>query len=318
MQFANHAIVESGAAVFDDNEPGGPRLEDCIIRNNLSTWHGAGADLETGTLLRCRITANQGVGAGGIRVRGANPDSFVHIDQCRFQANAGTGVGGLRVTGGHCLVERCAFTENTGDVGAVDVEVLQDFDLTLLQCNIWNNHGAATGALFFRAVFFVTVFPAPPPPHGSVRMVNCSLTGNSGSVGALEFAGPYYSFAMINTISWGNSAVPSTGTSDDDGYIPDTSSTVQNCLFGKFFAPHAIGTAFGDPLFVNAATGDLRLFGGSPAIDRGFNLVDVDGVTPGVQGLPEEDYGGAPRRVDGDGDGLPFVDIGSHEFQPGS
>jgi hypothetical protein len=63
--------------------------------------------------------------------------------------------------------------------------------------------------------------------------------------------------------------------------------------------------AAGPPQFAGAT--DYHLPAGSPAIDSGDPLT----VT-----LPTEDFDGAPRPVDGDGDGVARRDMGAFEYQP--
>jgi hypothetical protein len=59
------------------------------------------------------------------------------------------------------------------------------------------------------------------------------------------------------------------------------------------------------PAFTGA--GDFHLKAGSPAIDLGDPL---------VASLPTADYDGAPRPVDGNGDGTARRDMGAFEYQP--
>jgi hypothetical protein len=61
-----------------------------------------------------------------------------------------------------------------------------------------------------------------------------------------------------------------------------------------------------DPQFVNATGGDYHLQATSPAIDAGDN---------GAPGLPQQDYDGKPRVVDGNNDCTDTVDMGAYELQ---
>lgn len=59
----------------------------------------------------------------------------------------------------------------------------------------------------------------------------------------------------------------------------------------------------GDPLFVDPAGADFHLQAASPAVDQGS-----------ATGAPGDDFDGAPRPQDGDGDGASVHDIGAFEI----
>ena len=62
-----------------------------------------------------------------------------------------------------------------------------------------------------------------------------------------------------------------------------------------------------DPRFVDPGGGDFHLAPDSPCIDAGSNL---------AQSLPEVDFEGDARILNGDGDGTSIVDMGVDEFVP--
>lgn len=64
------------------------------------------------------------------------------------------------------------------------------------------------------------------------------------------------------------------------------------------------GNISADPLFTSATAGDYHLQNGSPAIDAG------DSSSPA---LPDKDFDGNPRILDGNGDGIAVINIGAYE-----
>lgn len=92
---------------------------------------------------------------------------------------------------------------------------------------------------------------------------------------------------------------------------PTVSST---CLQGLASLAGS-GNIGSDPRFVSDAQGNLRLSADSPCLDVGFDLVDLDPLTPGLQLLPAEDLDGQRRIVDGDAVPGARVDLGAYERQ---
>jgi Right handed beta helix region/Abnormal spindle-like microcephaly-assoc'd, ASPM-SPD-2-Hydin/Disaggregatase related len=71
-------------------------------------------------------------------------------------------------------------------------------------------------------------------------------------------------------------------------------------------AAQSNGNISADPQFVDAANGDYHLQAASPAIDAGDNS---------APNLPQQDYDGKTRVVDGNNDCLDTVDLGAYELQ---
>jgi hypothetical protein len=132
------------------------------------------------------------------------------------------------------------------------------------------------------------------------------------------FNNTFYNINASTGIVWLNSSLEkphativnniffSDGTSPYVGLVAGTTSdqiTLSNNLYfkGPNVPPEDAGAVVGDPLFVNAALGDLRLQAGSPAINKGSMVVSKV-VTSDVNGLARPQNGA--------------FDIGAFEFTP--
>ncbi|MEJ7677504.1 MAG: choice-of-anchor Q domain-containing protein [Segetibacter sp.] len=127
----------------------------------------------------------------------------------------------------------------------------------------------------------------------SVTLVNCSFSTNTAQNGGGIYNVTFFdssSTALINCILWGNTGqiVNIEGSSTVVTY-----SIVQGGYAGT-------GNLDKDPLFVDAANGNLHLQSSSPAINAGLNSVNTTFV---------DLDGNNPRVVDD------TIDMGAFEFQ---
>jgi hypothetical protein len=103
-----------------------------------------------------------------------------------------------------------------------------------------------------------------------------------------------------NTIVWGNEAPVHPEISPKSSYVEYLHCNVQGGWPGT-------GNIGGDPLFVDAASGDFHVTYGSPCIDAGQGT---------AMEIHPTDFEGDSRLADGNGDNLSPVDIGADEFLP--
>jgi hypothetical protein len=135
---------------------------------------------------------------------------------------------------------------------------------------------------------------------------NCTFAGNSAEYDGGGMANGYYSSpTLTNCILWGN-ASPEISNSEDSAPVVSYSDVQGGCAAYPYNVCGA-GNIDEDPLFLDPDNGDFHLGPGSPCIDAGTDDV------PDPPGLPDTDFEGDARIIDGDGDGEPIVDMGVDE-----
>ena len=268
-------------------------IRDCTFARNVVDVKNAGlwldrcdnGDLTPAVIERCEFVDNWTDGGfpGGVM---SLEETVTHMTDCTFRGNfnvrqdiegiSGSATVRVEFEVGHEF-RNCLFVDNiAGVIGGVE---LVQAEAAFTNCGFVDNRSAST-------------FPA-----------------------ASGIAAGATSFTVDNTIFWSNRV--GVGVDDDlagtggelsqlslhSGAVVAINHSLVEGWTGAF---GGTGNIADDPQFVDEAGGNLRLTGGSPAVDAGNNAA----VPPD---LPE-DLEGNPRIVDGDGDSIAVVDMGVYEF----
>ncbi len=319
--------ITGGAAPFEGGgmyiDASSPTVVDCVFTGNSAGFLGGGMSsyLSAAIVRDCTFSDNTSyyLGAGM-----ANFHCTTTVIDCTFEANSVEGQGGgmYNEGGDGPTVIGCTFAENWAMLGGGMVNS---------GCNptIINSRFIGNSALFDGAALANSIAGA--------SVVNCTFIGNTanGNGGGMHSEGAPGP-VVSNCIFYGNSAQNGGGISGNFGNV----TVVRNSILwdntpdqimdleGGITVLHSDvqggcpgeGNINVNPLCVDPSVGNLRLLPSSPCIDTGDN----DAVPADEQDLDEDgdtsellpiDLDGAPRFVDGDGDGSITVDMGAYEFQ---
>lgn len=153
---------------------------------------------------------------------------------------------------------------------------------TLVNVTFWGNSAQGGGGMRNES-------------SSSPTLTNVTFSGNTGSAGGGGISNGSSNPNLINCILWGNN-----GTNGPEIYNYSSTPTVTYSDVAGGYT--GTGNIDADPLFSDAATGNLRLGFGSPAIDAGTDT-----------GCPAADLDGLARPNDGNGDGTATCDMGAYE-----
>ncbi|HUE99837.1 MAG TPA: choice-of-anchor Q domain-containing protein [Anaerolineales bacterium] len=316
-----------------------------FTNNSENSYHvvtGSGMN-NTAVLDGFTITAGNANGASLASYGGGMYSSNGHptLTNVTFSGNsASLGGGGMfNETGSDPILTNVVFSGNSvtsGDGGGMYNLSSSDPVLTnvIFSGNSASNHGGGMQNYNnSRPALTNVIFSGNSATNHGGGMNNRSgshptLTNTSFSGNSAQFGGGMYNFQsnplLANVILWGNTASssgPQIYNSTDFG----TSATpviryslVQGSGGSGAGWDSSLGTDGGgnlgaDPLFMNAATGDLSLQALSPAIDAGDNTAVPGSVTTDLAGNPRfKDI----LSVADTGNGTPpIVDMGAYEAQ---
>ena len=269
-------VAEDGAGMYNDG--GSPTLANVTFISNVAE-DGGGIENRGGnpTLTGCTFDDNRaqngGAGGGMRNMYGGNPT----LTDCTFSGNrASSSGGGMYNHDGDLVLTGCTFSDNRAGGGG-GIYNASGGDLTLTNCLFRGNRAGVSGGGIHTT--------------GDLTLTNCTFSGNDGGrTGGGGINGDRgASSTLTNCILWDNS--PNEIRGQDGASAAVTYSDVQGGYSGA-------GNIDADPLFVDGASGDLRLSVGSPCIDAGTS-----------SGAPSTDIDGHPRPA------LVGYDMGAYEFQ---
>jgi parallel beta-helix repeat protein len=272
-------LALDGSAVLDGFTVTGGNADGAEWPNT----HGAGlynSFSSSPTVTNCTFSSNSARYGGGMANRGL---SSPVVTNCTFSHNsASDGGGGMYNSDSSApVVTNCTFSGNSAGKGA---GMLNGYSWPVVtNCTFSENSASWYGGGMSNDAYSAPV------------VTNCTFSGNSAAWwggGMVNYTGSLP--AVTNSILWGDS--PSEIYNDYGGGSAVSYSDIQSGYLGE-------GNVDADPLFVDAATRDLHLQPGSPAIDAGLDSYVV-GVTTDLDGNP---------RIMG-----ASVDMGAYEQAPSS
>lgn len=288
-----------------------PTIQNSAIVDNTAC-DGAGISVAFGSpLIGSNIVARNkrsgcsgGIGGGGILLGGAGAAEI--LDNVIADNVSGADGGGLSLfAAGAPVIRNNLISGNSARVSGGGISLANGNDALILQNVVAGNRAPLGGGIGW-SVGFIAI---------GTRIISNTIVDNDGQMGSGLYAIGFTDKSMVrnnliiarngqNTIACEhNDSLQQPVLQFNNVFANAGSSFAGTCadqigVAGNIFAP---------PLFADAASGDYRMVFGSLAIDRGDDT---------VAGLIATDFEGAPRVLDGNGDGVPRIDMGALEFDP--
>jgi hypothetical protein len=321
----NGFTIQNGTSTFNSQYQGGgiyissasPTITNNIVQNNTACSDGGGIAVSFGSP---RIQGNTiqnntqsacsgGSGGGGIALVGAGAAEIISNVIANNTWPSGNGGGISMNAAGTPTIKNNIIAGNTATgvspaAQGGGISMVNDSDPLLVQNLIYNNSAGQGSGIYFLV---------PSGSRGPILVNNTIIGGFGGSTGSAVYA-----YGYDNQVQFFNNLLIGPASQNAvycDGTYQQQSPTFTN---NDVFSPSGTGLSgtcaiqsgqsgniSADPQFVNTSAGDLHLQPTSPAVDAGSNS---------APDLPQTDYAGNPRILDGNNDCVSTVDIGAYEL----
>ena len=262
----------------------------------------------TNLMIRSNVTTS----GGGLYLKNyAGTASKLNIHH-----NKGQFYGGVYIAGGSGVLEYSTISNNYGLWDAGGIGVASSAAFALRNLIISNNRTEETGggmSIYDSATMNNILITGNSASEGGgimmwnfATMVNCTITGNVAPLGsAVSVNGSWGNLSLQNSVMAFNGNDPVYQVfSNNNGMVIHTNNLVQGSggsnAWNGTYGSNAGGNIDADPLFTDAANGDYRPLGTSPAINAGDS-----GLYQGAESA--QDLRGFPRVHEGQ------IDLGVYE-----
>jgi len=314
-----------------------PTITNCVFYNN--SGRAIYLDFSDAVISHCAFTGN----GGGIY----NSGGSIEVTDCTFTDNeTDRGAAVYNSSSGETVIHDCAMIGNSAFLDGGAFYGSSTGKLTIKNCTILENSAENRGGgLYFWnkvAIINTTVTGNTAGSHGggmyvgigNPKVTNCTISGNraSDSGGGICCLGT--DAEVVNSVFWGNTADIGPEIALFEHFYYTTTLTVlhsdarggeSDTYIENGCVLNWDGTNINsDPIFVASGSwgdngtpgdpsddiwneGDYHLTEDSPCIDAGTN----DALD-----LPDTDFDGDLRTIDGDDDGTATADMGADEYLP--
>ena len=310
--------IQNGSAQFEGGgiliQSASPTITGNTIQNNFACSGGGGIASSFGspviqgnTIQNNTQAGCSGGGGGGLEIGGAGFAKIIGNVIINNEWPSGDGGGIELFAAGSPTIRNNVISGNiaTGVSPAAQgggIAMFNSSDALVVENLISNNSAGQGGGISFLV---------PSGNRGPI-LINNTIVGDSAPQGSEVFADGFDSqVQFFNNLMIGPSEANAVFCGSFAGQSPtfatnDAFSANGTGLSGTCAGQSAQnGNISADPLFVNSAAGDFHLQPASPAVDAGTNS---------VANLPQTDYAGNPRILDGNNDCVSTVDIGAYEL----